>query len=311
VSHILFPLIVAALTFALHSDDPKPDEKKSEPTPKKVAPTPKKAPEITLKPGDTAPPLLATKWLQGSEVTKFEADKVYVVEFWATWCGPCIVMMPHLGEIQREYRDKGVTIIGYTKKDPGNTAEKVTEFVEKRGPKLGYTFAYAEEDDSYKAWMQAAGRNGIPCTFIVGKDGKIAYIGHPMYLDVVLPKVVAGVWNIEKGNEELKAIEADVNAVFKATSGKDTEAAIKTLAEFEAKYPELNKIPYFIAPKVRLLLKQDKVKEATEFASKVIAGAIKSDDSSMLGGMASTLIGPDAKKNKDLAALALDTAKSW
>src|SRR5258708_35811404 len=107
-----------------------------------------KKPEASLKVGDPAPKLKADKWLQGSEVTEFASGKVYVVEFWATWCGPCIVMMPHMSEMQAEYRDKGVTFIGFSAKDTnGNTKEKVEAFVTKRGPKLGYTFAFADNRD--------------------------------------------------------------------------------------------------------------------------------------------------------------------
>ena len=91
--------------FAQAQDTQKKVEKKA------IAPA-KKAVPITLKVGDPAPPLKATKWVQGSEVASLEKGKVYVVEFWATWCGPCIVMMPHLGDLQREYKNQGVTIIG-------------------------------------------------------------------------------------------------------------------------------------------------------------------------------------------------------
>ena len=112
---------------------------------------------------------VGTSWIQGAEVTAFAPDKVYVVEFWATWCGPCIVMMPHMAEMQAEYRDKGVTFIGYTAKDPNNTAEKVSTFVSKRGPKLGYTFAYGDTSDTYDAYMKAAGQGGIPCSYVVDK----------------------------------------------------------------------------------------------------------------------------------------------
>ena len=97
--------------------------------PAKAAP---KKPEITLKVGDPAPPLKATKWLQGTEITGFATGKVYVVEFWATWCGPCIVMMPHMSDMQEEFKDRGVTFVGFTAKDPNNTQEKVVQFVEKR-----------------------------------------------------------------------------------------------------------------------------------------------------------------------------------
>src|SRR5262245_12374149 len=92
--------------------------------------------------GDPAPALKASKWLQGDEVKAFEPGKVYVVEFWATWCGPCIVMMPHMGDLQAEYKQKGVTIIGFSSKDQNNDEKKVTDFVKARGKKLGYTFAY-------------------------------------------------------------------------------------------------------------------------------------------------------------------------
>ena len=83
--------------------------------------------------GDVPPNLKATKWLQGNPVERFEAGRIYVVEFWATWCGPCVAVMPHVADMQREYKDKGVTVIGFTAADPSNTAEKVANFIDKRG----------------------------------------------------------------------------------------------------------------------------------------------------------------------------------
>src|SRR5262249_1500647 len=136
--------------------------------------------------------LKANKWLQGEEVKEFERGKVYIVEFWATWCGWCILTMPHTAELQAQYKDKGVTIIAYSAPDPDNSKEKGAEFVKKRGPNLPYSIAYADDRKTYDAWMKAAGREGIPCVFVVDKTGRIAYIGHPIYLGMVLPMVVAG-----------------------------------------------------------------------------------------------------------------------
>ncbi len=299
---VLALLGLTAGFFAQAQDTQKKVEKKA------IVPASKSVP-ITLKVGDAAPPLKATKWVQGSEVASLEKGKVYVVEFWATWCGPCIVMMPHLGDLQREFKNQDVTIIGYSAMDPNNSEEKVQAFVEKRGPKLGYTFAFADNRDTYKAWMQAAGRNGIPCTFVVDKGGKIAYIGHPMYLDLVLPKVVKGTWDAKEDGEKLKGIETEVTALFRSTSGQDAEAGLKALKDFEGKYPELGNIPYFVSPKIRMLLKTGKKEEAATLANMVIAKASKSDDSSMLGGVATTLIGPDAREDKELAKVALDSAE--
>src|SRR5262249_43056309 len=82
-------------------------------------------PAASLKVGDPAPALKVSRWLQGKEVKKFEPGQVYVVEFWATWCGPCIAAMPHLAELQARYKGKGVTVIGYSAGDPSNTEKQV------------------------------------------------------------------------------------------------------------------------------------------------------------------------------------------
>jgi thiol-disulfide isomerase/thioredoxin len=268
--------------------------------------SPAAAQDNKLKVGDKAPPVKATKWLQGKEIASFAEGKTYVMEFWATWCGPCIVMMPHMGELQTQYKDKGVTFIGFSAKDPNNSLEKVQAMVEKKGPKLGYTFAFAEDRDTYEAWMTASGQRGIPCCFVVDKAGKIAYIGHPMFLDVVLPKVVAGKWT-EADLEGLKTVEKDVDAVFKAFGG-DAEAGLKALADFDKKYPELAGIPYFYGPRVGLLLKAKKLDEAKKVAEGLITKGDKIGDDRMLMTLARTLVSPDAGGDKDLAALATKAA---
>lgn len=101
----------------------------------------------------------ASKWLQGEAVKGFQPGQVYVVEFWATWCGLCIHFMPHTAELQAQYGDQGVTFVYYTAADPDNTEEKAAAFVKKRGAKLPFPFAYADDRMTYDAWMTAAGRN--------------------------------------------------------------------------------------------------------------------------------------------------------
>ena len=139
--------------------------------------------------GDPAPNLKISKWVKGAPVTEFEKGKLYVVEFWATWCGPCLKSIPHLTDLAKKYKDK-VDFVGVSvwEEDQKN----VEPFVQTMGDKMSYNIAMdqlpsatASGNDGEMAnnWMKAAGQNGIPTAFIVDKDGKIAWIGHPMALE--------------------------------------------------------------------------------------------------------------------------------
>src|SRR5262245_13119104 len=92
-------------------------------------------PASYLKVGDKAPALAVDVWVKGDKVEKFDNGKVYVVEFWATWCGPCIANIPHLGKVQKEFKEKGVTVIGVAGSERGGGAtalQNVKEFVRKQ-----------------------------------------------------------------------------------------------------------------------------------------------------------------------------------
>jgi thiol-disulfide isomerase/thioredoxin len=266
-------------------------------------------PPVSLKGGDPAPPLKVSAWLQGEEVKGFEPGTVYVVEFWATWCGPCIAFMPHLAELQARYKDKGVTVIGYSAKDPNNSREKVTEFVSKRGPKFQYTFAYADDGAAADAWMKAAGREGIPCTFVVDKAGRIAYIGQPMYLPLVLPKVVAGTEGARAISDEMARVEAEFGVVARDLL-RDPKAGLRALKAFEAKYPPLADFLPSARAKLSYLPKYGDAGEAKEYAEGLVARAVKRGDRLNLSLAASILRLGDGKVDKELLAVAVRAAEA-
>lgn len=145
----------------------------------------KKKQEVTLKVGSDAPKIEATKWVKGTEVKSFEKGKVYIVEFWATWCPPCVKSIPHLTEMAKKYKD--VTIIGMASSErqgkdakTDNRLEVVEKFVKDQGEKMEYTVAYDADRKMASSWMRPAGQGGIPCAFIVNGEGKIAWIGNPL-----------------------------------------------------------------------------------------------------------------------------------
>ena len=130
---------------------------------------------ITLKIGDAAPELKVGEWYKAGPV-KIEADKNYIIECWATWCGPCVAVFPHLSELAKANKDK-LTVIGVNVWERKTPAE-VKDFVAAQGDKMSYNVVADADGAVAQNWLKAAGRNGIPCAFIVSK-GKIAWIGHP------------------------------------------------------------------------------------------------------------------------------------
>jgi len=293
---------VGLIPLAGSADNPKPIQDRKEPAKKE-------SPPVSLRVGDPAPTLKASKWLQGEQVRKFEPGKVYVVEFWAVWCGWCIAFMPHAAELQDQYRDRSVTFLFYTARDPDNTEEKVAALVKKRGPKLPFTFAYAEDRTTYDAWVTAAGREGLPCTFVVDKTGRIAYIGHPMYLGVVLPRVIAGNKKPQEVSAEVDKIEQEFRAVSRAF-WPDNKVGFKALKEFEAKYPSLANNPAILRSKLGLLPGIGEVDEAKKLAEAIVAQAIKQGNPSALGQVAALLRNGSGRASKELLAVAVKAAEA-
>ena len=152
---------------------------------------------VTLHIGDPAPALATGKWVKGKPVEKLNNGTTYVVEFWATWCGPCKASIPHLSGLQKEYPD--IVFIGQDCWE--RDAAAVEPYVKTMGDKMNYRVAMDEPSGDQgkmaQTWMMAAGQDGIPTAFVVNKEGKIAWIGHPMELDRVLKAVAAGTWSVE------------------------------------------------------------------------------------------------------------------
>ncbi len=229
--------------------------------------------EHRLTVGDPAPPLTIDSWVKGQPVTGYEKGRVYVVEFWATWCGPCVRSMPHLTEIQKKYTDRGVTVIGVTSVDKRNTPEKVKQMVADKKDVLDYTIAWDKDRATNESWMKAAKQNSIPCVFIVDQNARIAYIGYPEDMDQPLESIVAGKNDIAS-----------------------TKAAYEKRMETELKFDCF-----------RESLKTGKYEDAYATAHELVSGPYK-DDADMLNVIAWSIVDPAANvKTKDLG-LALKAA---
>ena len=153
--------------------------------------------------GDQAPDLgKDVSWIKGESITEFEADHIYVLDFWATWCGPCIRAIPHMDKIAKKHEADSVTVIGGAIW-PRDTMTPTAEFVKKKGDDMNYTIAADIDGATAKKFMEATKSNGIPTAMIVNRKGVLAWIGHPMAgMDEALAQIVAGTYDIEGAVEE-------------------------------------------------------------------------------------------------------------
>jgi thiol-disulfide isomerase/thioredoxin len=232
--------------------------------------TDKNEPVITpLTIGDAARPIDISDWVKGSKVEKFETGKVYVVEFWATWCGPCRQSMPHLTKMQEDYKDYNVTFISISDEE----RKVVDEFLAKTDKAsgktwseiIGYTLTTDPDMSVKNDYLRAADQPGIPCAFIVGKDSKIEWIGNPHPkanegFDEALEAVVKDKWDRTEFKakwEKEQAVEREAMKAQKELStamrAKDWDTVVKLLdaqiaADPKAINPKITKFTLMVGP---------------------------------------------------------------
>ena len=136
--------------------------------------------------GQAAPELNIEKYLQAPEGEKsLPALKgnVVVLEFWATWCAPCVAEIPHLNQLSEEFRDKQVQFISVT--DEGE--DVIAPFLKRQEMKSWIGL------DADRSAFEAYGVRGIPRTFLIDQKGIIAASLHPVGLSSdIIKKVIKG-----------------------------------------------------------------------------------------------------------------------
>lgn len=222
-----------------------------------AAPAAPTRPPVTLKVGDMAPPLVTSNWLKGDKVTSLADGKVHVVEFWATWCGPCRSSMPNLSALAEKYRGK-VTCIGvnvwentHSKGEEASfpaCTTRATKFVNQAGKMMDYTVAMDTEDGTMaKTWLTASGQQGIPASYVVDGTGRILWIGHPVVgLDEAVALAADGKLDVESGRKistEMRAKFQEFYGMLKThddqMKAKDYAGAIATADKVQALLPHL------------------------------------------------------------------------
>ncbi len=268
--------------------------------------------------GDAAPKLELQEFVKGEPVAKLEKGKTYVIEFWATWCGPCKTSIPHLTELQKKHKD--VVFIGVStfEKDP----KLVKPFVEKMGDQMAYRVALdavadaskPEDGKMAKSWLDAADQDGIPAAFIVSGTGQIAWIGHPMEMEKPLDEIVSGKYDLKTASAKFKEERAQARRlkdlqtrVAKAMNSGGIKAAVAVLDEEIQKDPKAE-ASFLGLPKLSMLLSETATADkALEYGKRLVQVVYK-DDAQHLNSIAWMMVDPDEKRKPDAGFLKLALA---
>ncbi|HEX5084136.1 MAG TPA: TlpA disulfide reductase family protein [Blastocatellia bacterium] len=101
--------------------------------------------------------------------------KVLVLNFWATWCGPCVAEFPELVSLDAKYRDKGVKFIGITADDAEDVRPKVIPFIKKHQVKFDIVQQDLEDAEEVMNQITKDWNGVIPVTVVYDKQGNLAY----------------------------------------------------------------------------------------------------------------------------------------
>lgn len=160
--------------------------------------------------GSPAPSLAGVTLVKGEAIHPLDSGSLSVVEFWATWCGPCLTTIPHLTAMQQAHPD--IQVIGLSDEDVAT----VTPFVEDQGATMNYRVGIADPA-TYQAWMD--GVQGIPHAVLVSGEGTVLWMGHPMGLEPVLTAALSGTLNVD----HLKQVAAAEKDLEQALTGRSPD----------------------------------------------------------------------------------------
>jgi thiol-disulfide isomerase/thioredoxin len=138
---------------------------------------------VKLKVGDRAPQF-ARQDLQGKAFDlKAQRGKVVLIDFWASWCPPCIVEIPHLNQLQKKYGARGFQAVGVAMDDSASVTRETMR-------KIAFDYPVVAGDAKFGNLY--GGVLGLPLQYLVGADGKILAIWSGEVAPEKLDREIAG-----------------------------------------------------------------------------------------------------------------------
>ena len=208
------------------------------------------AAKVTLVPGSdvSLSAVAGAEWVQGEGPKTFEPGKVYIFECWATWCGPCIGMIPHVNELHKKYYDKGLRVYGMDVWE--DEKDKVEKFVKKKSSEMTYPVAFTGGGSAFeKEWLVASGAEAIPHAFIVRNGKLLAATEASRLTDSLIESLLSGdegakkaadtIISAQKNQKKTDALSDEIKSLAKKNDAEKMGELLKELKDLDPGHPEI------------------------------------------------------------------------
>lgn len=273
----------------------------------------------TLTVGDPAPPLVISEWLSGDAVDAFAGDRIYLIEFWASWCGPCVASLPRLDALARRHGDRLVAV-ALTTLDEDNDRSAIRRTINAPDTAWGNAPAFRVAIDAGSqtadAYRRASRETALPHAYLIDGAGRLAWHGHPADADPVVDALCRGTWDraAARRDDEVRqqaalTSRAIVRRYLEADERGDGDAIL-------AAVEEACRIPVALSAgmsppwwartaRVRLLVERGRYDEALRAGLEAADSPGVREEPVPLAEMAALLVGVDKEVAKTLADRAL------
>jgi thiol-disulfide isomerase/thioredoxin len=168
-----------------------------------------------LQVGEKAPQILVSDWIENAPKDKSFANKFIVLEFWTTWCGPCLASVPHLNELQNEFKAQSdLMFVSMT----NEKVEKVQKLL-KRVPFQSIVVTDVSNQTQKNYSEHGDGLVGLPSTILIDKNNVIRWVGIPTGLT---KKILSDFVNNQLNSPKQMVVMDDTNATPTGVISKES-----------------------------------------------------------------------------------------